>query len=170
MKRQAFKKIVYPLAAAILLTIPSFAALIAYNCLITGRVDLLPAPASGWIVTNGISARLEALEYPPGTEALTVILENRSDTSLTYGGGYTFYKWTGLFFRSVTVRGASFNTLGYTLNAHETKTFEIGTSILKAPLSPGLYQIVGGVFYVRGEDGFNRGMLPGYRLEFVVRR
>lgn len=93
-------------------------------------------PNNLWTVTEGITLRLQQDSYPPNTSAMTLVLENRSDSVMMYGQGWSFEKYERGAWRTVEPRdNYGFTAEGYTLYGHDKNTFTIPTGFLKAPLS-----------------------------------
>jgi len=127
-----------------------------------------------WTVTDGITLRLLQDSYPPNTESMTLVLENRSDSVMAYGQGWSFEIFEDEEWQSLeTVEEYAFTMEGYTLFDHDRKTFSIGTWLLKEPLSKGIYRVTGCSLRVAPDDqnlsySMDYTEYPPYQLEFVV--
>jgi len=132
------------------------------------------APNNIWTVTDGITLRLVQDSYLPGTEAMTLILENRSDSVMSYGQGWSFEKnENGIWRELETIEDYAFTSEGYTLYNRAKNTFTIPTWFLNEPFSEGLYRITGCTLRVAPDDenlsweGDNVDY-PRYQLEFII--
>jgi len=61
----------------------------AYGC----GADSGIAPNNTWTVAEGITLKLLQDSYPPNTNTMTLVLENRSDSIMSYGKGWYFEKF-----------------------------------------------------------------------------
>ena len=102
-------------------------------------------PVSTCCVSEDITVSLLQSTYPAGTQALTLVLENRGDETLTYGEEVSFEKYTDGEWKPVgTIDSYCFNSLAYLLDPHSTGVFTISPWFLAQPLRTGLYRVTGG--------------------------
>lgn len=127
-----------------------------------------------WTVTDGITLRLAQDSYPPNPSTMTLILENRSDSVMLYGQGWSFEKSEGGSWRKLeTKANYGFTMVGYSLYDHDKKTFAIWIDFLNEPLDEGLYRVTGCSLRVAPDDqnlsyGMDYVEYPPYQLEFTV--
>ena len=134
--------------------------------------DILPNNL--WTVTDGITLRLSQDSYLPGTTVMTLILENHSDSVMSYGQGWHFEKyingkWCELKYKD----NYGFTMEGYTLNEYDKQTFYVSAGILSEPLGIGLYRVTGCELRVAANDenlsyGGDFVHYPPYQLEFTI--
>lgn len=102
-------------------------------------------PVSSCDVSEDITVSLLQDAYPVGTQALTLVLENRGDEALTYGEEVSFEKYTDGDWKPVgTIDSYCFNSLAYLLEPHSMDVFTISPWFLAQPLGTGLYRVTGG--------------------------
>jgi len=135
-------------------------------------VDILPNNL--WAVTDGITMRLSQDEYLPGTTEMTLILENRSDSVMSYGNGWVFKKYINGEWRELKcIDNYGFTMEGYELCEYDKKTFPISTWFLSAPLDVGLYRVTGCNLRVAADSenlSYDGDFVdyPPYQLEFII--
>lgn len=135
----------------------------------------LPAPAESYEVCEGITLRLAQREYPVGVQSLTMLMENRGDSVMLYGNGWSFERWQDGGWQPLENReNAAWTAEGYTLMERSMASFNISTFALKEPLKEGLYRATGCALRVAEDDGnLSYGgeytEYPPYRLEFLVK-
>ncbi|MCL1914328.1 MAG: hypothetical protein FWG10_10765, partial [Eubacteriaceae bacterium] len=82
------------------------------------------APNNTWTVAEGITLRFLQDSYPPNTKAMTLVLENRTDSVMSYGRGWYFEKFKhGKWRRLRFLQQNAFTMEGYLLYDHDRKTF-----------------------------------------------
>ena len=115
-------------------------------------------PNNLWTVKDGITIRLKQDRYPPGTEIMTLIFENHTDSDYVYGFSWSIEKFEDGQWRELDTGDIpiSWPALGYVLNAHDTATRTIQFMPQHERLDVGFYR-VSGIAYS-----------PYYQLEFVV--
>ena len=127
------------------------------------------APNNLWTVTDGITLRLLQDAYLPNAQTMTLILENRSDSVMSYGQGWSFEKHEDGEWRTLeTIENYGFTLEGYLLFDHDRKTFTIGTWFLNEPLSEGLYRVTGCSLRVAPDDQNLAQLLLGLLRPFGV--
>lgn len=123
-------------------------------------------PVSSCAVSEDITASLLQGAYPAGTQALTLVLENRGDETLTYGEEVSFEKFVDGEWKPVrTIDSYCFNSLAYLLEPHSMKAFTISPWFLAEPLRAGLYRVTGGEMWTGGS---RQTPLPAWQVEFRV--
>lgn len=123
-------------------------------------------PVSSCAVSEDITASLLQDTYPAGSQALTLVLENRGDETLTYGEEVSFEKYTDGVWRPVsTIDSYCFNSLAYFLEPHSVGTFTISPWFLAEPLRPGLYRATGGEMWTGDDRG---AAYTAWQVEFRV--
>lgn len=126
--------------------------------------DREPVPSCA--VSEDITASLLQDAYPVGTQALTLVLENRGDETLTYGEEVSFEKFVDGEWKPVrTIDSYCFNSLAYLLEPHSMKAFTISPWFLAEPLRAGLYRVTGGEMWTGGS---RQTPLPAWQVEFRV--
>jgi len=121
-------------------------------------------PVSSCAVSADITVSLLQNTYPVGTQALTLVLENRGDETLRYGEEVSFEKFTGGEWKPLsTIDSYCFNSLAYLLEPRSMGTFTISPWFLSEPLRAGLYRVTGGEM----RTGSSRQTtLPAWQVEF----
>ena len=102
-------------------------------------------PVSSCAVSEDVTVSLLQDAYPALTQALTLVLENRGDETLTYGEEVSFEKFVDGEWKPVsTIDSYCFNSLAYLLEPHSMGTFTISPWFLAEPLRAGRYRVTGG--------------------------
>lgn len=134
-----------------------------------------PAPASSsqsvstWEVNGDITLSLLQAAVPPGTEELTLLLENRGDLALEYGEFLFYERYVdGQWQAAETMKDYAFTSIGHVLPPHSVGTFSLSTWFLEKPLEEGLYRVTGSLLRTADEDGQPVQDYPGYQLTFLV--
>lgn len=127
-----------------------------------------------WTVSEGITMRLLQDGYPEGVEHMTIVMENRSGTMMSYGQGWTYEKYVNGEWVSLKNReDAAFTSEGYMLFDHSRATFAASTFALAEPLTAGLYRMTGSTVFMietdpEAPDEERYVKMPAYELEFTV--
>lgn len=125
-------------------------------------------------VAEAITLRLKQEAYPVGVQQMTLVLENRSDSVLLYGQGWSFARWENDAWQPLDNReDAAFTSEGHILYDHSRALFPISTFALATPLTEGLYRVTGCALRTAqndenlGADGSYTDH-PAYELVFRV--
>lgn len=127
-----------------------------------------------WTITDGITVRLLQQAYPVGVKQMTLVLENRSDSVMSYGRGWFFEgKVDGKWEKLPVMENYGFTEEGYLLCEHDKNFLTITTDVLKFPLTAGTYRVTGRTVRVApNEENIGYGMdyveYPPFELEFTV--
>ena len=123
-------------------------------------------PVSSCAVSEDVTVSLLQDAYPALTQALTLVLENRGDETLTYGEEVSFEKFVDGEWKPVsTIDSYCFNSLAYLLEPHSMGTFTISPWFLAEPLRAGRYRVTGGEMWTGGS---RQTALPAWQVEFRV--
>ena len=136
----------------------------------------MPEPVNEWTVADGITLHLLQDEYPAGVSVMTLVLENRSDLAMSYGGGWNYEKWIdGKWQPLANKENMGWTAEAYYLFDHSKATFKVSTAALKEKLTPGLYRVTSCFSLFTAKDDYNlhrggEGFVehPPYQLEFLV--
>ncbi|MDE7245875.1 MAG: hypothetical protein K2O18_18135 [Oscillospiraceae bacterium] len=120
--------------------------------------------ASTW-TSGGITLSLLQDTYPIGTQKLTMVLENRGNSVLTYGEVISFEKYTDGQWKPVkTIGQYTFDSIAHELQPGSVSTFTLDAWFVDKPFDAGLYRVTGGEVWTDTQhtDG------PAWQLEFRV--
>ena len=123
---------------------------------------------------DGITIRLSQDYYPTNINQMTLVLENRSDSVMMYGNGWSFEKYeNGKWWNLALEEGFAYTLEGILLFDHDKNIFRIPDYFFREPFSEGLYRVTGCSLWVTPESGNSGGEnndveFPPYQCEFVV--
>lgn len=124
-----------------------------------------PEPETLWTSPEGVTVSLLQDAYPPGTETLTLLLENQSGLELDCAVGASYEKYLDGRWEPLPAGKAMF--MPDVLERVQARSLtalalSVGRPQLAEPLSEGLYRVTGNGLWLGGE------MVKDWRVDFRV--